>query len=153
MISAALSARLSKEFRAPGSPPFLLDVKLEAPPGITILFGASGAGKTTLLDCLAGLARPEEGRLTLGDSVLFDSAGKTSLPLQRRRIAYVFQTLALFPHLTVERNVGYGLAHLASAERRVRTLEILELFRVAHLLERKPSEISGGERQRVALAR
>lgn len=153
MTSTALSARLRKEFRAPGSPSFLLDVKIDAPPGITILFGASGAGKTTLLDCLAGLARPEEGRISLGDAVLFDSAVRTDVPPQHRHVAYVFQTLALFPHLTVEQNVGYGLAHLASVERRARTLEILESFRVAHLFERKPGEISGGERQRVALAR
>ncbi len=137
----------------PGSSAFVLDIALEAVPGITILFGASGAGKTTLLDCLAGLARPDQGRLTLGDTVLFDSATGINVTPQRRQIAYVFQTLALFPHLTVERNVGYGLAHLPSAERRNRTLEMLESFRVAHLLARKPGEISGGERQRVVLAR
>ena len=153
MSLAILTARIRNELRAPGSPSFLLDVKLKVPPGITILFGASGAGKTTLLDCLAGLTRPDQGRLTLADTVLFDSATGINLTPQRRQIAYVFQTLALFPHLTVERNVGYGLTHLAPDERRNRTLEMLESFRVAHLLERKPGEISGGERQRVALAR
>ncbi len=153
MNSVAISAQIRKEFRAPGSPRFVLDVALEASSGITILFGASGAGKTTLLDCLAGLTRPAQGRIILGGTVLFDSANATSLPPQRRQIAYVFQTLALFPHLSVGENVGYGLNHLAPAERRNRTLEILESFRVADLLQRKPGEISGGERQRVALAR
>jgi molybdate transport system ATP-binding protein len=148
-----LSARIRKTFARPGSPAFSLDVALEAPLGITILFGASGAGKTTLLDCLAGLTIPDEGRIALGNAVLFDSADRINLAPQRRQVAYVFQTLALFPHLTVEENVSYGLTHLASAERRNHMLEILESFRVAHLLERKPAEISGGERQRVALAR
>jgi molybdate transport system ATP-binding protein len=148
-----LSAGIRKTLSRPGSPAFSLDVALEAPPGIIILFGASGAGKTTLLDCLAGLAIPNEGRIVLDGAVLFDSAAGINLAPQRRHIAYVFQTLALFPHLTVEENVSYGLTHLASAERRKHTLEILESFRVVHLLQRKPAEISGGERQRVALAR
>ncbi len=148
-----LSARIRKILSRPGSSPFVLDVTLDAAPGITILFGASGAGKTTLLDCLAGLTLPGQGRVTLGDTVLFDSAAAISLAPRHRRVAYVFQTLALFPHLTVGENVAYGLHHIALAERRSRTLGILESFRVAHLVERKPGEISGGERQRVALAR
>ena len=153
MNSPALSAHIRKEFAAAGPQRFALDVSLEVPAGITILFGASGAGKTTLLDCLAGLARPEEGRIAVGDELLFDAETEIDLSPQRRRVAYVFQMLALFPHLTVEQNAGYGLASFPSAERRARVLEILKSFRIAHLRRRKPDEISGGERQRTALAR
>jgi ABC-type molybdate transport system ATPase subunit len=96
---------------------FALQVEVVAAPGFTILFGASGAGKTTLLDCVAGLARPESGRIAVGKHVLFDSDQRVSLPVAKRRVGYVFQNLALFPHLTVEQNVEYGLAHLPKAER------------------------------------
>jgi molybdate transport system ATP-binding protein len=153
MSTPLLSARVRKGFAAVGAQPFALDVSLGIPAGITILFGASGAGKTTLLDCLAGLVRPDEGHIAIGDEVLFDSAAGVDVSPQRRQIAYVFQTLALFPHLTVEQNVGYGVDDLPAAVRRARVLEILESFRIAHLRSRKPSEISGGERQRAALAR
>ena len=136
-----------------GSAPFLLDVSLQVPPGITILFGPSGAGKSTLLDCIAGLVRPESGRIAVGEEVLFDSqAGVNRLP-QTRRLAYVFQTLALFPHLTAEENVSYGLDGLPHEQRTARVEEILKAFRVDELRARKPAEISGGERQRIALAR
>ncbi len=150
---AALTARVRKEFRGGRVTTFVLDVSLEIPAGISILFGPSGAGKSTLLDCIAGLARPEAGRIAAGDRVLFDSATATHLPPQKRHLAYVFQELALFPHLTVEENAGYGLAHLPEGERRSRVREILESFHVGALRSRKPGQISGGERQRVALAR
>ena len=150
--AAGLSARLRKEHRSGGTP-FVLDVNLEAPPGITILFGPSGAGKSTLLDCIAGLVRPDAGRIAIAEQVLLDSNRDINLPPQQRHVAYVFQTLALFPHMTVEENIAYGL--LGSKERRngQRVAEILEMFRVEKLRERKPGEISGGEKQRVALAR
>ena len=133
--------------------PFILDVEFEVGPGFTILFGASGAGKTTLLDCIAGLRTPESGRITVGSSKLYDSASQVNLPPNHRRVGYLLQSLALFPHLTVVGNVQYGLADLSSAECSTRTRQILELFRIAHLSERRPGEISGGERQRTALAR
>jgi len=133
--------------------PFVLDVSIEAPPGITILFGPSGAGKSTLLDCVAGLVRPNSGKITVGEEIFFDSASKAELPPQRRRVAYVFQSLALFPHLTVGQNVEYGLNHLPETRRQTRVTEILEAFRVGHLRNQKASQISGGERQRTALAR
>lgn len=119
-------------------------------PGITILFGASGAGKTTLLDCIAGLTSPDAGRIAVGSRVFFDCEHDTNLAVQRRGVGYVFQDLALFPHLSAEENIGYGLKR---QERKTRTDEILESFRITHLRKRKPLEISGGERQRVALAR
>ncbi len=132
---------------------FQLAVEFTAPPGINILFGPSGAGKTTLLECLAGLSQPDAGRIAVGERVLFDSERQIDLAVARRSIAYVFQSLALFPHLTVEGNVQYGLAHLPAEQKQARTRAVLESFRVEQLLHRKPDEISGGERQRVALAR
>jgi len=132
---------------------FVLDVEFEAAPGFTILFGPSGAGKTTLLDCVAGIAQPDTGNISLAGRVLFDSAQKIFLPVAQRRCGYVFQDLALFPHMTVEQNVSYGLAHLPNTDRHQRTHAILQAFRVSHLASRSVREISGGESQRVALAR
>ena len=128
---------------------FALDIAFAIVPGITIIFGPSGAGKTTLLDCVAGLTSPDAGSIAIGDCVLFAHA-QTDLPVPRRKIGYVFQDLALFPHLTVGKNVEYGLS---GRDRRRKADAILESFRVGHLRDRKPNEISGGERQRVALAR
>ena len=88
---------------------FELDVDFQVGPGITILFGASGAGKSTLLDCIAGLSDPDDGRIVVGGEDLYDSEKKRNLPAWKRRIGYVHQDLALFPHLTAEENVAYGL--------------------------------------------
>jgi len=132
---------------------FELDVDLEIVQGITILFGPSGAGKSTLLDCIAGLLKPREGRVALGQTTFQDSATGIYLPPQERRIAYLFQAPTLFPHMTVEQNAGYGLVHTEEAERKAAIYYLLEIFRVAHLAKRRPREISGGEAQRVALAR
>jgi molybdate transport system ATP-binding protein len=151
--AAVLAARLRKERRNAGASSFVLDVSIEVVSGITILFGPSGAGKSTLLDCVAGLTRPDAGRIAVGGLVLFDSANAIHLPSQKRRIAYVFQTLALFPHLTMEENVAYGLRDLTEEKRRACVGEILEAFRVQKLRKQKPGEISGGEQQRIALAR
>lgn len=144
---------LAAAFRKTLPSGFTLEADVRVEPGITILFGASGSGKTTLLGCLAGLLRPESGRIALGDRVLFDSETGVSVPVRHRQLGYVFQQLALFPHLTVAANIQYGLAHVDAAGRRSRTDIVAESFRIAHLLHRKPNEISGGERQRVALAR
>jgi molybdate transport system ATP-binding protein len=149
--SSALVASIRKERR--GATSFVLDVAVEAPPGISILFGVSGAGKSTLLDCLAGLVHPDAGKIVVGEDVLFDSAANIRLPPQKRCIAYVFQSLALFPHLTVQENIEYGLADISEQDRRTRVAEILQAFRVDKLRNQKPGQISGGERQRTALAR
>ena len=149
--SAELTLKIGKRFAAGGE--FSLDVAFSAASGFTILFGASGAGKTTLLDCIAGLVRPDAGMIRLGERVFFDDATKIDVKVSRRNVGYVFQTLALFPHLTVEGNVGYGLQHHSPAECERRIGEVLEAFRISGLRKRKPAEISGGERQRVALAR
>jgi molybdate transport system ATP-binding protein len=148
----SLSVQIRKKFPA-NNADFKLDVGFDLDAGITILFGPSGAGKTTLLECVAGLASPDSGRIETGQKVLFDSANRTDAPVQRRKIGYVFQDLALFPHLTAEQNVQYGLAALNSAERCARSDAVLESFRISSLKTRKPREISGGERQRVAVAR
>ncbi len=151
--AAMLTARVKLERRRAGSAPFELDVSLQVPPGITILFGPSGAGKSTVLDCIAGLARPDAGRIVVGQDVLFDSQTGMNCPPQARRVAYVFQTLALFPHMSVKDNVAYGLDGLRHRARTSRVDELLKAFRVDKLRTRRPSEISGGECQRIALAR
>jgi molybdate transport system ATP-binding protein len=132
---------------------FVLDAEFTVEPGFTILFGASGAGKTTLLDCIAGLQTPDHGRIGVGEVELFDSEKKLNRPPNERSVGYLLQSLALFPHMTVEENVKYGLHRLPSIERERRTAEILESFRIASLAGRRPGAISGGERQRAALAR
>ena len=115
---SALSAHVKLARPDTNSVFFVLDVAIEAPPGITILFGPSGAGKSTLLDCIAGVLRPDEGRISAGGDVLFDSQRKISLRPNARSVAYVFQSLALFPHMTAEENVAYGLTALPRDERK-----------------------------------
>jgi len=150
--SHVLLVRITKCLAGAGND-FALEANFAMSPGISILFGHSGAGKTTLLDCVAGLTVPSGGKIVLGDKVFFDSDARINLPAQDRKVGYVFQDLALFPHLTVARNIAYGLAGLTGSAQRQRTDAILESFRISHLRNRKSSEISGGERQRVALAR
>ena len=140
-----------KRVNASGS--FELDLSSSIEKGITIVFGPSGAGKTTLLDCIAGLQRPESGRIAFGSRVVFDSSGAINIPSRERKIGYVFQDLALFPHLNVQDNVGYGLQHIRTLERNDRVLAYLEMFGLLDLRDRRPAQLSGGERQRVALAR
>lgn len=150
---ATLDVRVRKQFAAGGSRSFQLDVDLSLPPGITILFGPSGSGKTTLLHCVAGLLEPDAGRIAAAGRAFFDSDQGVDLAVARRSVGYLFQDLALFPHLTAEDNIQYGLGKIGRAERRQRSRALAESFHIAHLLERYPREISGGEGQRVALAR
>ncbi len=121
--------------------------------GITALFGPSGAGKTLTLRCIAGLARPDAGRIALDDRTLFDSALSVDLPSRDRSIGYVFQQYALFPHLNVERNVGFGISDLTKEERSARVGSLLEIMDLGQMAKRMPSELSGGQQQRIALAR
>jgi molybdate transport system ATP-binding protein len=146
-----LHARIERTFT--GQQSFRLSVELRAQPGVTILFGASGSGKTTILECVAGLLSPDYGKIALGDCVLFDSTARICIPVPRRKVGYVFQDLALFPHLTVQQNVEYGLTRRKRGIRETQVMSLLEAFRIGHLLARYPRKISGGERQRVALAR
>ena len=148
-----LSVRIRKSFGGERGSSFTLDVEFAAAAGFTILFGASGAGKTTLLDCMAGLQTPEAGRIAVDANALFDQAARVNVPPNRRAVGYLMQSLALFPHMTVAQNVQYGLHGLAGMERETRTAQVLEAFRISSLADRRPREISGGERQRVALAR
>ncbi len=153
MNSAALAARIRLQHSRSADSRFVLDASIGIPSGVTILFGPSGAGKSTLLDCVAGLLRPQSGSIALGEDTWFDSQLGIDLPPGRRRVAYVSQSLALFPHLSAEANVAYGLLDLPPNERHGRVAEILEAFRVEKLRSHKPGELSGGEKQRVALAR
>jgi molybdate transport system ATP-binding protein len=147
-----LTAQVRKNFSG-NTHDFSLDVEFQAEVGFTILFGASGAGKTTLLNCLAGLSTPDSGRVAIGQRILYDYSSGTNVPVAQRRVGYVFQNLALFPHLTVEKNIEYGLMHLSRTKRSQRATAILSAFRIADLAVQSTREISGGESQRVALAR
>jgi molybdate transport system ATP-binding protein len=153
MTAAMLEARVRFDRPTGHQSAFELDVEFQIGAGITILFGPSGSGKSTLLDCIAGLLKPRDARITLGRRVLHDSEGGTFLSPRERHIAYLFQAPALFSHMTVEENSGFGLHHVPEEERRATVQFLLETFRVEHLANRKPGEISGGEAQRVALAR
>jgi len=132
---------------------FELDVTFTVAQGITIIFGASGAGKTTLLDCIAGLTTPERGYIAVASRVLFDSDQHINLPVPNRRLGYVFQDLALFPHLSVKANVAYGLSGIHGEERERHVHKVLDSLGILSLRDRRPAQLSGGERQRVALAR
>ena len=147
-MSSGLDVRLLR--RLPG---FTLDVAWTAQEGVVVLFGPSGAGKTLTLQCLAGLVTPDDGHVTVGGNVLFDAAGGVDVPPQRRRVGYVFQGYALFPHLSVEENVGFGLRDRPRAERTRRARDVIERLGLGGLEGRTPSELSGGQRQRVALGR
>jgi len=150
--AATLALRVEKRL-ASGARSFQLDAEIEVPPGITILFGPSGAGKSTLLGAIAGLLRPDNGKIVLGDAALFDAAAGIDVPVAQRHIGYVFQELALFPHLTAAENVTYGLAALPRPARDAKVAAALASFHITHVADRRPQDISGGERQRVALAR
>jgi molybdate transport system ATP-binding protein len=149
--NSILSASIRKNFASLGRT-FSLDVDFVAASGFTILFGPSGSGKTTLLDCLAGLMTPNSGRIAVSGRVLFDDP-HINVPVAKRGVGYVLQDLALFPHLTVEQNTEYGLARLPRRVRKQRVAAMLQDFHIDRLAQRSPAAISGGERQRTALAR
>jgi molybdate transport system ATP-binding protein len=134
-------------------PGFTLDVAWSAGDEVVALFGPSGAGKTLTLQCLAGLIRPDAGRILVDGIVLFDAASGVELPPQRRRVGYVFQGYALFPHLTVAGNVGFGLRDFARARRDAKVREVIARLGLTGLERRYPHELSGGQQQRVALGR
>lgn len=120
---------------------------------ITVLFGPSGCGKTTVLRCLAGLERPDSGTIKFGEETWFDHEDAVFLRPQKRKIGFLFQDYALFPHLRIAQNIGYGLRHLPLEERRKRIDEMLDLFDLNGLEDRYPHQVSGGQQQRIALAR
>jgi len=134
---------------------FNLDLSLSVPPGITVLLGPNGAGKSSLLRLLAGLNRPDSGQIRLGECSLYDSEQGILLPPDRRRIGMLFQDQALFPHLDVGGNIGFGLKlrGLGRADRQRIVDQLLDKLAITHLAGRNVAELSGGERQKVALAR
>ncbi len=132
---------------------FDLDVAFEAPPGATVLFGPSGSGKTTLVNAVAGLLRPDAGRIAAGDWLLLDTAAGRFVPPHRRRLGYVFQESRLFPHLTVRQNLGYGRWFAPRGARAESMSRVVEMLGLGPLLNRRPGALSGGEKQRVAIGR
>ncbi len=132
---------------------FCLETSLQADDGILVLFGPSGSGKSVTLQCIAGLITPDECHIEINDKDGFDSGRGVNLPPQRRRVGYVPQDYGLFPHLTVEQNITYGLVGLGRKEAHEKLGRMLHLMRLKGLEKRLPHELSGGQRQRVSLAR
>ena len=151
---------IKKSFDDPGrEAPFHLGIRLEMPEDsrTLVLFGASGSGKTLTLHCLAGLVRPDAGRIVVDGNVLYDSEQGICVPARRRRIGYMFQDYALVPHLSVLHNVAYAgtglLPWRLNGEQRTWAMDLLERLGIAHLARLYPGNLSGGQKQRVALAR
>jgi molybdate transport system ATP-binding protein len=134
-------------------PGFQLSAAFASDAGVTALFGPSGSGKTMIADAIAGLARPDAGRVVVDGRVLFDSAARIDVAPEKRRIGYVFQEDRLFPHLSVSANLRYGMKLRSPAERTVEFDRTVELLGLGHLLTRLPHRLSGGEKQRTALGR
>ncbi|OED50797.1 molybdenum ABC transporter ATP-binding protein [Rhodobacteraceae bacterium (ex Bugula neritina AB1)] len=134
-------------------PGFELDVEFEAPPGVTVLFGRSGTGKTTVIQAVAGLLRPSQGRVVLNGNVLLDTERHHCLPPHKRRMGYVFQEGRLFPHLTVRQNLLFGQWFAPRDASRESLDRVVDMLGIGPLLTRRPSGLSGGEKQRVAIGR
>ena len=132
---------------------FHLQVRFEAEREIMALLGPSGCGKSMTLKCIAGIRRPDRGRIVLGDRVLFDSEAGINLPPQKRRVGYLFQQYALFPNMTVEQNILAGARRGTRQERRAAAADMVRTFRLEGLEGLRPSQLSGGQQQRAALAR
>ena len=143
-----MSGHLSLEVRK-SYPGFTLEASLEAETGITGLFGPSGGGKTTLIDMVAGIRKPDRGRVSLDGEALFDKSAGVNLAPEKRRIGYVFQDGLLFPHMTVRQNLLYGVHGSSGAV----FGDISALLGLEELLERYPATLSGGEKQRTAIGR
>ena len=133
-------------------PDFLLDISFSIENNILVLFGPSGCGKTTLLRCIAGLTTMKEGEIHLGSRCFFSTKENICIPPQKRKIGFVFQDYALFPHYNVRQNILYG-AKATEKDAEQRFSNLLALLKIEHLIDRAPNSLSGGEKQRVALAR
>ncbi len=144
----SLSVRLQQAL-----PGINLDIGFDAPSGVTVLFGRSGSGKTTIVNAVAGLLRPESGRVAVDDWVLFDTGRDLWLPPHRRRLGYIFQEGRLFPHLTVRQNLVYGRWFAPRSAQGEEPGKVIEMLGIGHLLGRRPAQLSGGEKQRVAIGR
>lgn len=132
---------------------FFLDISFSSEGNATALFGPSGAGKTTVINMIAGLLKPDRGRIELDGEVLFDNAARIDVPAWRRRIGYVFQEGRLFPHLSVRHNLDYGRWASGRAADPTTFNRVTEMLNIGQLLDRRPGRLSGGERQRVAVGR
>lgn len=160
----AIDARLVKRYRAAPDrtqdalEDFALDVHLQTPGGVTVLFGTSGAGKSLTLNCIAGFVRPDEGRILINNQLYFDAATNVCVSPERRRCGYLFQDHALFPHMTVRDNLRFAATvaqnrPASGLQLHRRMTELLEAFELTELASRRPAQMSGGQKQRAALAR
>ncbi|MDI6727783.1 MAG: ATP-binding cassette domain-containing protein [Thermodesulfovibrionales bacterium] len=143
-----LEVRLKKRVNG-----FTLDVEWNMDNEIVVLFGYSGAGKSMTLQMVTGLMRPDEGYIASNGKIFFDSSKDIDLPPQGRPFGYVFQDLALFPHMTVKENIQYGANGMDRTERHKKTMEMIRAFHLDGLEDRLPREVSGGQKQRIAIAR
>ncbi len=135
---------------------FSIDVEYSFEEGVLVIQGESGAGKTTVLNCISGLKKPDEGKIFIEEELVFD--GKTNIPVRKRQVGYLFQSYALFPNMTIEKNVVYGVKNKKGYRKNKQALleyanDVMERFGISHLKKRYPHNISGGEKQRAALAR
>lgn len=149
-----IQARIRKRYApGPGSAGFALDLEFEAEAAITVLFGPSGSGKTLTLDAIAGFVRPDEGRILLDDDILFDAPTGVNIPPRNRHCGYVFQNYALFPHMTLRKNLEFAVERRARLDRHRRVNEMLDRFHLSEVSGRRPYEVSGGQKQRCSIAR
>jgi len=149
-----LETRVRKQFPAGAeSAAFTLDLDITTGPGVTALFGPSGSGKTLTLDCIAGFVTPDSGRILLDDELLFDGERRVCVSPRQRHCGYVFQNYALFPHMTLRRNLAFALQDTPRLERHRRVNEMLERFSLTDVSGRRPREVSGGQQQRCSIAR
>jgi molybdate transport system ATP-binding protein len=148
-----LKARITKRLGSDSTPILTVDVDIRVGNGVTVLFGHSGAGKTTILRAIAGTIQPDGGKISLGKKTYFDSAAKINVPIQDRRVGYVFQNHVLFPHMTAEENVLYGARPHGQFSARTRVRELFSMLAIEGTAARYPHQLSGGEQQRIALAR
>jgi molybdate transport system ATP-binding protein len=146
--SSVLKLTVAKRFQQ-----FALDIDLQIAPSFTALFGSSGSGKTTTLNMIAGLLQPSAGEILLNDRILFSVNEKINLPPRSREIGYIFQEGRLFPHFSVRQNLEFGLRRVPNGKQRFRFDETVDVLGVGHLLDRVPTDLSGGEKQRVTLGR
>jgi ABC-type sulfate/molybdate transport systems ATPase subunit len=132
---------------------FTLNINLSSEHEIIGILGASGSGKSMLLKCIAGLIKPDEGKIIINGKVFFDSEQNINIAIQERKVGFLFQNYALFPHLTIKENIGFGLQGLTKDEQNKRVFGLMERYHLVGMEKRYPSQISGGQQQRVALAR